>query len=326
MKTPDKKTIIPIKQPEIVIRVKKIDRKFGKHELKWKILNAIKENHKTVHQIIDAIGYPLKSDHRKGFHIDYTYTELNYLANTKMPFIIKNKTPSRETTYSLTAKGLEHSLDPFCDARLRKARNDEIIKKEIDKGLNLALMGNPVMYAKLCELAQKLYGGSGIAPQTRIVEVPVPVHNIQSPGISSHAINSPSISKTSDDIKPVFIVTNYQDEHGNRLTMDEMITHKAKSKERLAQIRLRKMIAKDYFDNKKWIYGGFFEKWGGDYKIVILKNNIMDIISSNNPEFKREHVKQTLSGSNGGSLRITRIDKDGIYISGDYLKDKFIRF
>ena len=89
---------------------------------------------------------------------------------------------------------------------------------------------------------------------------------------------------------------------------------------------MRRELAVEYF-NKKQIYGGFFTRWGGDFKIVMLKNDFIDIIANVNPEWNRGHVIKELTADAELELRIIKLEKDGIYVMGKNMKEpKFLRY
>lgn len=316
--------MIKTEHKKIVIRGRKINRFYQKHILKSHILRAIYSGHNTVHDIINQIGYHFDN-------IDYMYQELNYLKTTKSPFIHDRKNPlTGETIYSLTDRGLKHAKDPYCEVKDKQARQ----KAEIENRVKDILENNDMVKRIAYDMARNMsIGGvttiNNQSPSTTIPDIQSPAINVTIPTDAPQNVPNDPISdyeKEYGSMKPTVNITQYKDEFGNPITLDEMVNHKITKKERLAQIKMRKKLAEYYFNNKKWIYGGFFTNWGGNFQIVILNNNVMDIISISNPEFKRQHVKQVLSGSDGGSLKIDKIDKHGIYISGDRLKSKFLRF
>lgn len=289
-----------------IIKPQKSSKTYKDCTLKGLILRSIKAGHNEARDIFTNINY------RKS--LDALYAEMCRLSNYGYVSTIKEQGISR---YALTKKGLEHADDPYICVK----KKEEWLKNIVNKNVMAILRDNDAVKRLAYDMALNMPSSGGI---TEIVR-PESSH--------SNIINSPAHNQPEDPyaaayhpgIKPIVVQNVLKDEYGNPITFDEAIKHKANKKERAAQIRLRKKIAEEYFQ-KKHIYGGFFTRWGGDYKLVKLTGGMQDIISTSNREFRRMHVIETLVANTEAKLHIVKIDKHGIYISGEGLSNKFLRF
>ncbi len=293
----------------MLIRPKKKNVKLYKDcTLKGLILKSIKAGHQEAREIFTTINYS-KS-------LGALYAEMCRLNNYGYISVIKEHGISR---YTLTKKGEQHADDPYICVR----QKEEWLKRIVDKNVMAILQDNDAIKRLAYDMAQRMQLSSGGI--TEIVRPGAIVNNPLSP-ISAPEIKDPySAAYYPDAERPSIKPTNLRDEYGNPITFDEMMKQKTTKKERIAQIKLRKKLAAEYY-NKKWIYGGFFTRWGGNYKLVKLKGGMLDILSNTNPEFRRMHVIETLVANTEASLHITNIDVHGVYISGEGIENKFLRF
>ncbi len=295
-----------------VIHPKKTTKSYKDCTLKGLILRSIKAGHQEAKQIYTAINYA-KS-------LDALYAEMCRLNNYGYLSVTKHNGIS---IYSLTQKGEQHADDPYICVK----QKEEWLKRIVDKKVMAILQDNDAVKRLAYDMTLKMPSSGGI---TEIVSPMGTPSIINSP----NPINpvNPEILDVKDPyaayhpgVKPVISSHRYEDEYGNPITFDEMLKRKTTKKDRVAQIKLRRELAQEYF-NKKWIYGGFFTRWGGDYKLVKLKGNTLDIISTSNPEFRRMHVEDTLTPNANIGLHISKIDVHGVYISGERLNNKFLKF
>jgi hypothetical protein len=299
----------------LIIKPKKTTKSYKDCTLKGLILKSIKAGHNEAKDIHADIQYK-KS-------LNALYAEMCRLSNYGYVSILKEHGISK---YTLTKKGEQHAINPFICVEQKEIR----LKNIVDKNVMAVLKDNDKMKQLAYEMALEMQKSSPSVithtqqvpvTQTHEVRVEVPYQNQSEPALSSASLSD----EYAQPVKPIIIQNDYRDEYGNRITFDEMLKHKVNKKDRAAQIKLRKKIAEEYFQ-KKYIYGGFFTRWGGNYELVKLRGGMLDIISTANPEFRRMHVESIIVPRTETKLFIERIDEHGVYISGERLKNKFLRF
>ncbi|VVB91821.1 Uncharacterised protein [uncultured archaeon] len=278
-------------------------KQYKDYQLKGQILQAIHAGITTAKDIHKFISYP--------YPLDNLYAELCFLNNYGYLSVEKI---NRSSHYSLTKKGVQHALNPNICQDIRKELEEVKLKRKLDT--------DPMFREAVTKYLTEHYPVA--VETTNVVTQQVPVSVDNTPIIENTPAETPvEINQYDPNFKPVYIL--------NPNSVQDFANIK-KSNTRKAEIERRRALARQYLNakgDKKFLYGGFFKQWGGNFKLWLLEDGMIDILGASNEEkTRREHNDRLVTHDEQWTnpLYIESIAENGIYVIDRNKKMKVAKF